>query len=263
MVHPFDDPDVIAGQGTVGLELCQEHADLDTVVAPIGGGGLLAGLALAIKSRAPGVRLIGVQAEGAAPTARAFHTGCPERTEHPHTIADGIRVGTTGARTLPVIRELVDDCVTVSEEEIVDAVVQTIEKSKVVAETAAVVGIAALMARKVMPARAGGKVCAIVSGGNIDTNLLARILEAGLASAGRYLPLFVRLPDAPGELRGVLDEVAAQRGNVLDVQHYRAGWRVPLGSVDVEILVETRHVEHGREVRAALAAAGYDVRGAR
>ncbi len=253
LVHPFDDEVLIAGQGTVGLEILDELPDVETIVVPVGGGGLLAGIALAVKALAPQVRIVGVQAAGAAPTVAAFHGRPP--TGEPRTIAEGIRVGTTGGVTLPLIRALVDDCVVVSDEEIADAVVQLMEKSKVIAEAAGAAGIAAVAAGRCGPP---ARTCVVVSGGNIDLNLLSRLIESGLARAGRWRLLTLRLPDVPGQLNGVLAVLARESANVLDVQHYRAGYKVPVGFVDVEILIETRHAGEGERIRHALRAAGFD-----
>jgi threonine dehydratase len=254
LVHPFDDPAVIFGQGTIGLEVLAEVQDLDTIVVPIGGGGLIAGIALAVKALAPHVRIIGVQAAGAASMVRSFEAGRKITLEHPETIADGIRVGTPGDLTLDVVRRHVDECVTVDDREITEAVVQTMEKSKIVAETGGVPAIAALIAGKIQGAK---RVCAIVSGGNIDLNLLARIIESGLASSGRYHLVRLHLRDVPGQLSTVLECLTRSKSNVLDVQHYRAGWKVPLGFVDVEILVETRHAGDGAEIDAKLRGQGF------
>lgn len=257
LVHPFDDPDVIDGQGTIGLEVLQDLPQVDTLVVAIGGGGLISGIAQAVKALRPQVRIIGVQASGAAPTVHAFRERKPVRIEQPTTIADGIRVGTTGVHTLPLILDLVDDCVTVEDNEISDAVMQTMEKSKLVGEAAGVAGIAALLAGKVPRA---GTVCAILCGGNIDLNLLARIIENGLSHAGRYHLLRMRLSDSPGQLSRVLGLIGEAQCNVLDVQHQRAGWKVPIGFVDVEILIETRRADHGFEVEARLAEEGISLR---
>ena len=254
-IHPFDDPDVICGQGTVGLEILAQMPDVETIAVPIGGGGLIAGIALAVKATRPDVRVVGVQAEGAPAMARSFHAGRRVTVDHPRTIADGIRVGAPGRYTFEVVRRLVDDCVTVSEAAITEGVVQTMQKSKVVCETAGVVAVAALIENKL----SSGRICAVLSGGNIDLNLLGRLIESGLSSAGFLHPILVRLPDAPGQLQRVLELVAASKANILDVQHYRAGWRVPLGFVDVEILVETRQANQGRELEAHFAELGLDV----
>jgi threonine dehydratase len=256
-VHPFDDPDVIAGQGTVGLEILEELPELDAIVVPIGGGGLISGVALALKAVAPNVRVIGVQARGASPMVQSFRAGRAISVERPDTIAEGIRVGTPGRLTFEVVRACVDECVEVEEAEILEAVVQTMEKSKVVAEAAGVAAVAALIAGRVRDAK---RVCAIVSGGNIDLNLLARIIESGLAQSGRTHAIALRLPDTPGQLARVLDVLTEQQCNILDVQHYRSGWRVPLGSVDVEVLVEVRRAGAGVLLDAALRERGFDVR---
>jgi threonine dehydratase len=256
LIHPFDDPLVIEGQGTVGLEILEELPEVATVVVPIGGGGLGAGLAVAIKAVRPSVRVIGVQAMGASAMAESFTRKARVVHARPATIADGIRVGAPGRHTFELVRALFDDVVTVTDEEITDAVVQTLEKSKVVAETAGVAGMAALAARK-FPVAPDEVVCAVVSGGNIDLNLLARLIESGLASAGATHLLEVRMPDVPGQLYQVLGLLAETRCNILNVQHYRGGWQVPVGFVDVEVLIETRHPGQGREVEALLSSRGF------
>jgi threonine dehydratase len=257
MVHPFDDQDVIDGQGTVGLEILDDLPDVECIAVAIGGGGLAAGLALAVKARSPNVRIVGVQAAGAAAMKRSFDAGERVRVERPATIAEGIKVGNVGVRTFELVRELVDEIVTVDDSEIAEAIVQTMEKSKLVVEAAGVVGLAAIGAGKI---RSSGKVCAVICGGNIDLNLLARLIEAGMANSGRYHLVELRLGDAPGQLHRVLGLIAEAKGNVLDVQHYRAGWRVPVGFVDVEILVETRNLAHGHEIDSRLRAEGFEVR---
>lgn len=257
LVHPFDDRAVIEGQGTVGLEVLADLPDVEALVVPIGGGGLVAGVALAVKALAPKVRVIGVQASGAAAMARSFAAGVKVSVERPTTIAEGIRVGNVGDETFEIVRQLVDDVVEVGDDEIAEAIVQTMEKSKIVAEAAGVVGIAAITAGRVS---GHGKVCAIVSGGNIDLNLLARLIESGMANAGRYHLARLRMNDAPGSLYRAIGVIAASKGNILDVQHYRAGWKVPVGFVDVEILVETRHARQAGEIDDALRANGFEVR---
>ena len=253
LVHPFDDFDVMAGQGTVSLELLAQVPAVDTVVVPIGGGGLISGMAFALKALRPEVRLIGVQATGAAPMAASLAAGRRVTVAEPRTIADGIRVGTTGEHTFAVVSALVDEVVTVDEGEITEAVVQLLLMSKVVAEAAGAAGVAALLAGKV----AGGHtLCAVVSGGNIDLNLLGRMIESGLATQGLYHVEVVRLLDAPGELQRVVDVLRETKSNIVDIQHHRAGWKVPVGYVDVEILVETRHAGQGGEIAQRLREAG-------
>jgi threonine dehydratase len=256
LVHPFDDFDVIAGQGTVALELLRQVPHVDVVVVPIGGGGLIAGMALALKALRPEVRIVGVQAEGAAPMARSLALGRRVTVERPTTIAEGIRVGFAGEHTFPVVRALVDDVVTVGDGEITEAVVQMLLMSKVVSEAAGAASAAALLAGKVVEGRT---VCAVISGGNIDLNLLGRMIESGLANQGFYHLLTVRLADAPGELQRIVDVLRATRANIVDITHHRAGWKVPVGSVDVEVLVETRHPGQGDEIEQHLRAAGLHV----
>jgi threonine dehydratase len=260
LVHPFDDPLIIEGQGTVGLEILEDMPEVGTVLVPIGGGGLAAGVVLAIKASRPGVRVVGVQAAGAAAMARSLERGERVIDPHPVTIADGIRVGTPGVRTFEILRAHLDEVVTVTDDEITDAMVQTLEKSKVVPETCGVTGIAAL-AQRALGLGPEDRVCSIVSGGNIDLNVLARIIESGLARQGATHLVALRVPDVPGQLHQVLAIVAETRCNILDVQHYRAGWQVPVGSVDVEILVETRHPGQGAEVEERLRSRGFRVGG--
>ncbi len=257
IVPAFDDPDIILGQGTAGLEFLEDAPDLDAVVIPIGGGGLCAGMALAYKALSPKTRIIGVQAAGAAPMVHSFQSGQPSPVADPRTIADGIRVGVVGQWTWELVRRHVDECITVEEDEIVDAVLQTIEKSKVVAEAAGVPGIAAILAGKIQGAK---KIGTIVSGGNIDLHLMARIIENGLERAGRTHVLRLRTPDLPGQLKRIVEVLAEQGSNIVDVQHYRAGWRVPLGFVDIDVLIETRKRGEGELVERALQARGITLR---
>ncbi len=256
-VHPFDDPAVVEGQGTVGLEIVEDVPDVDVIVVPAGGGGLVSGIALAAKGAKPSVRVVGVQASGAAALAEAFHRSEPVRLDDPRTIADGIRVGATGRLTLDLARRYVDEFVTVDDDEIVDAVVQSIEKNKIVAEPAGVAAVAAVMVGRL--AIAGKRVCAVVSGGNVDLNLVARIIESGLSRAGRYHLARVRMRDEPGQLKRVLETVADHDVNVLDVQHRRAGWEVPVGFVDVDLLFETRYASQGAELDVALRAKRFEI----
>jgi len=259
MVHPFDDPLVIEGQGTIALEILRAVPELDVVLVPIGGGGLLAGVSMVLRALKPSVRILGVQAEGAAPMAHSFAGGERVEIQAPRTMADGIRVGSPGRLTWDAIKECVDDVLTVSEGEIATALVETIEKSKVVAEAAAVVGVAALLAGRAR-VKPGQKVCSLLTGGNIDLNLLARVIENGLAESGFYHHLELRLPDLPGHLAPMLRIISEHKGNVLDVQHYRAGWKVPVGFVDVELMIETRSPGVGERIERALAGAGFQVR---
>lgn len=255
-VHPFDDPYVIAGQGTVGLEILEELPDVDTVMVPIGGGGFISGIAIAIKSQQPNVRIVGVEAAGAPAALRALEVGKLVALDHADTIADGIKVRKIGELTFHFISKLVDEIVLADDEEISLAMVELMEASKLVVEGAGAVALAALLNGRV--ANPGRKVCVVLGGGNVDINLVASVIERGLVRAGRYAMLHVRLVDRPGQLRQVLDVLASRRVNILDIEHYRAAWRVPIGSVDVELLLEVRDEAHAREIAQLLRASGFD-----
>lgn len=237
MVHPFDDWEVIHGQGTVGLELLEQVPDVSAVVLPIGGGGLIAGIALAIKALRPDVTVIGVQAEGASPMVQSIQEGEKRVVASPKTLAEGIRVGRVGDHSYEVVRRFVDRTLTVTEDEIAAAVVELMERNKVVAEAAAVTPVAAILSGRV---RLSGSVCAVISGGNIDLTLLERLIESGLARQGRLGLIRLSMEDRPGQLQVVLDVLARGGANVKDIRHDRAGWKVPVGAVEVEVLVELR-----------------------
>jgi threonine dehydratase len=256
-VHAYEDREVMAGQGTIGLELLEDFPDIEAVIVPVGGGGLISGIAMAVKSINPNAAVIGVQARGAAPTVRSF---LGERGVHlpaADTIADAIKFKRASAVTLPIIRHYVDDMVDVTEEEISEAIVRLLEESKLVAEGAGAVGIAALLAGRIP--RRFKRVCAVISGGNIDLNMIARVVEQGLSRSNRYLVLRMQIPDKPGRLHKILAHLALNHINVLDVRHNRAGWRIPLGAVEIEVLVETRNAGHAAEIIRSLEKAGYKV----
>jgi threonine dehydratase len=255
-VHPFDDPVVIAGQGTVGLEILEELSDVDTIVAPIGGGGLISGIAVAAKALNPTVRVVGVEAAGAPAALRALEVGKLVALDSAETIADGIKVRKIGEHPFSYIRRLVDEVVLVDDEEIALAMVELMEGSKLVVEGAGAVTVAAILNHRV--ANLGRKVVAVLGGGNVDINVVASVIQRGLTRAGRYAMLRVRLMDRPGRLREVLDVLASRRVNVLDIEHDRAAWRVPIGMVDVETLLEVRDESHAREIVQLLRAAGFD-----
>jgi threonine dehydratase len=249
LIHPFDDPLVIAGQGTIGLELDEQLEDVDTVVVPIGGGGLASGVALALAELRPRVRLVGVQAERCAPLAGGTELG--------FTIADGIAVKEPGELTRPILAELVADIVTVSDEEIARAIVVLLERAKLVCEGAGAAAVAALLAGKV-PGR--GPVCALLSGGNIDATLLIQVARYGLTQAGRYLVLRTRLPDRPGQLAMLLTSLAAEEGvNVVEVQHHREGVDIAVWETEIELTLLTRDEDHCREILELMTGWGYPV----
>ncbi len=255
-IHPFDDWAIIHGQGTVGMEIARQVPDVGSVILPIGGGGLIAGVALAMKALRPEVKIIGVQAEGASPMVQSIIEGEERVVDNPKTMAEGIRVGKVGERTLSVVKALVDRTLTVTESEISSAVVELLEKNKVVAEAAAVTPIAAMLSGKV---RGGSTLVGVITGGNIDLSLLGRLIESGLSLRGTLYRLKLRMEDEPGTLRRMLEAVEAERGNILDVRHDRAGWMVPVGSVDVDLLVELRSPEAGPAIETRLRDEGFQV----
>ena len=257
-VHAFDDEKVIAGQGTIGLEIAEGISGVSVVVVPIGGGGLISGIATAVKTLNPDVRVIGVQAENVAwvnPSLKAGHAVIAETGQ---TIADGIAVKSPGEITLPIIQHYVDEVVEVSEEEIARAIFFCVQNNRLVVEGAGAAGLAALLAKKIT-VRPDDKVCALLCGGNIDANLLARVLEQVLVRQGRYVMLKLLVLDRPGMLATLLNKVAETRANVIEVFHRRAMWLAPLGRVGIEMLLEVRDNEHARDVEKYLEQSGYHV----
>jgi len=254
-VHPFDDPLVMAGQGTVAIEVLEAAPDVDTLVVPIGGGGLIAGMAVAARALRPDLRVFGVQASGANATHLAFHDRFRGPLSSPETIADGLLTRAPGERTLPVIRRLVDDVVTVSDESIAETVVLLMERAKTVAEPAGAVALAALLSGAVT---AGGRrSCAIISGGNVDPNLMDRLLQFGLGAAGRHLRLRTELNDRPGALVRLSTIIADQGANIFEVVHHRIGSARSVNLVDLELTLEVRDRAHGEALLEAMRAGGY------
>lgn len=255
-VPPFDDPLVIAGQGTVGLEILQQAPEVEVIVVPVGGGGLLAGVAAAVKAVRPGVQVIGVEAEGAASMQASLAAGHPVQLESVRTIADGIAVKTPSELTLAHAAALADDVVAVSDEEIGRALILLLERTKAVVEPAGAVGLAALLAGKVPP---GGPVALVLSGGNVDSLMLTRLIEHGLSAVGRFLRLRIVVPDRPGALARITGTIARLGLNVQEVEHHRAGVRVAIDEVEVLVTLETRDPEHRIAVVRDLRAAGFEV----
>ncbi|MFD0817433.1 threonine ammonia-lyase [Micromonospora zhanjiangensis] len=255
-IHPFDHADVIAGQGTVALEILEQCPEVRTIVTGVGGGGLVSGIAVVAKALRPDVRVIGVQAAGAAAFPPSLRAGEPVRLPEFGTIADGIAVGRPGEITFAHVAKLVDDVVTVTEEDISRALLMLLERGKMVVEPAGAVGVAALLAGTVEVATPA---VAVLSGGNIDPLLMLRVIEHGLAAAGRWLRFTVRCTDRPGQLASLLREIAEHRGNVVDVEHQRQNPRLRLGEVEVALSVETRGAEHSDRLISALRASGYTV----
>ncbi len=256
-VHPFDDDAVIAGQGTIGLELLEQLPDVDAVFVAIGGGGLIGGLSLALKERRPGVRIVGVEPKGIPSMQASLSAGKRVTVPAASTIADGIACRTVGERTFPLAQRYVDEVVTVDEEEIASAILLLLEREKTVAEGAGAAPLAGLLQRHA--GLAGKRVVLVLSGGNIDVNLIARIIERGLVKAGRLVRLVVKISDRPGSLARLTAAIAEQRANVIEIFHNRTSSRSALGEALVEVTLETRGPDHVDELRRFLAERGYQV----
>lgn len=242
-VHPFDDEAVIAGQGTIGLELLEQNPHLEMVVVPVGGGGMISGVACALKETNPRIKVIGVQSSSVPSMKAALEAGEPVTLEAGTTVADGIAVRRAGTLTLAMVQRYVDAIVEVDEEEIAAAILQLLEREKTVVEGAGAAGLAALINGKIPGAR-GRKVGVVLGGGNIDVNVISRIIERGLVKDGRLVRLVVRLPDRPGMLAKLMTAIAERGANVVEVYHNRAFTKVGLGEVEVEVTLETRGREH-------------------
>ncbi len=256
LIHPFDHADVVVGQGTAGLEILEQAPDTRTVLVPTGGGGLLAGIALAVKALNPDVRVVGVQAAGAAAYPSSLATGRPVGLTSMKTMADGIAVGLPGDLTFGLVRDHVDEILTVSEESLSRALLALVERAKVVVEPAGAAAVAALLDA---PTAFGTPAVAVLSGGNIDPLLLGKVIRHGMAAAGRYLNLHVTIPDVPGGLAHLLTEVSAAGANVLEVAHERISPTLHLDEVEVQLQLETRGTPHAETVLARLRESGYRV----
>jgi threonine dehydratase len=243
-VHPFEDPRVIAGQGTIGLELAEQVGEAETVVIPVGGGGLAAGIALALRALRPELRIVGVRAAGTLPGGAGF------------TIADGIAVKHPGELTSGILDRVLDDVVSVDDEQIAEAIVLLLERTKLVVEGGGAVGVAALLAGRIA---GSGPAVALISGGNIDASLMVQVMRRGLAVGGRYLVLRTRVPDRPGELARLLGLLAAERVNVVEVEHQREAVGVRVGETGVELTLLTRDPAHCEQLLAQMRAWGYPV----
>jgi threonine dehydratase len=241
-VHPFEDPLVIAGQGTIGLELADQLAGVETVLIPVGGGGLASGIALALRAIKPDVRIVGVQAEGTLPGGSGF------------TIADGIAVKKPGELTMSILDDVLDDMVSVTDEQITEAIVLILERTKLVVEGGGAVGVAALLSGKL---ESPGVVVPLLSGGNIDATLLISVMRRGLAVAGRFLVVRTRVPDRPGELAKLLTMLANERVNVVEVEHQRETADLPVAETGVELTLVTRDSAHCDEILATMSRLGY------
>jgi threonine dehydratase len=255
-VHPFEDRDVIAGQGTVGLELLEQVPDLARVIVPVGGGGLISGVAAALKSVRREIEVMGVQVATCAPMPGSLAAGKPVPVSSALTIADGIAVKRPGALTLSLIDRWVDEIVCVEEDEVAEAMVFLLERAKLVVEGAGAVGVAALLAGRLSAAERGTTV-ALLSGGNVDAGLLAEVARRHESQAGRRLVLLASLPDRPGSLARLLALVGGLRANLLDVEHVREGFDLHVRETAVQLVLETRGAIHARRVTDAVRAAGY------
>lgn len=256
-IHPFDDEEVIAGQGTIGLELLEQLPEVDAVIVPVGGGGLLSGIAFAIKSLNPDCKIYGVQAAGAPSMATSFRQHQLEELSSVSTIADGIAVKRPGDLTYALCTQYADDIVTVTDDEVSSAILALIEQQKLIAEGAGAVAVAAAMFQKV-PVQ-GKKVVCLLSGGNIDVTILSRVITRGLLTAGRSADITVALPDKPGQLSTVSKIVSDLGGNVVEVHHGRPDPDMDINSCFLRLVLETRDHAHVAQIKSALAAAGYQI----
>ncbi len=257
-IHPFDDEDIIAGQGTIGLEIVSQLPNVEATLIPVGGGGLIAGIATAVKSLRPQAEVIGVEAAACASALAARRLGKPTTVLAKNSIADGIVVKEVGQHPFAIMQRFVDDVVAVEEEEIATAMLELLERKKVLSEGSGAVPLAALIAGQ-LGSLSGKVVVLVISGGNVDTHLLGRILRQGLFKSNRIMKFSVQLRDVPGALADLLKVVANSRGNILHVSHDRLGRRLPVGLSRVELEVETRGSEHIEELLEALGNSGYDV----
>jgi threonine dehydratase len=259
VVHAFDQPQVVAGQGTIGLELARQAPDLKLVVIPLGGGGLASGIGLAVATALEGVRVVGVQAEGCAPYIDSLAAERPIGARSANTICDGIAVKRPGDFTLPLVQRYVDEVVTVSDDEVAQAMVMLLERSKLVVEGAGAVAVAALMHGRV-EAPESGEVCAVLSGGNVDASLLSEAIRLGETAAGRRMVLSTVVPDRPGALAGLLRVVADHGGNVVDVEHLRDGLEIHVRETAIKLVLQTRGSENSQEILDAARDEGFSVR---
>jgi threonine dehydratase len=257
LIHPFDHVDIISGQGTLGLEVLEQAPDVRTVIVPTGGGGLLAGVAIAVKAIRPDVRVVGVQAAGAAAYPSSLEAGHPVPLSSMSTMADGIAVGLPGELPFAAVRDHVDEMLTVSEDSLARALLALVERAKMVVEPAGAAAVAAILDQ---PQRFETPVVAVLSGGNIDPLLLGKVIRHGMAAAGRYLNLHVNIPDTPGGLATMLTQVSAVGANVLEVVHERISPRLHLDEVEVNLQLETRGPQHSEQVLGRLREQGYRCR---
>jgi threonine dehydratase len=259
LIPPFDDPDIVAGQGTAGLEIARQAPTTRLVVVPVGGGGLAAGVAIAVKAKLQGARVVGVQAEACSPYIDSVAAHRPIGARSVNTICDGIAVKRPGELTLPLVERYVDDIVTVSDDEVAQAMVLLLERSKLVAEGAGAVSVAALLAGKIEPAR-NGDTCAVLSGGNVDATRLAECIRLGETAAGRRIVIWTVVPDRPGALAALLRIVAEHGANVVDVEHIREGVELHVRETGIELVLQTDGPKHGELILEAIRGEGFSAR---
>ncbi len=257
-IHPFDDPAIIAGQGTIGLEIMEDLPDVDLIAVPVGGGGLVAGISVAVRSVRPGVRIVGVQAENCPSAFRAVEAGERITVDALRSIADGIMVRQIGGIPFDIVRKEVDEIVLVSEDRIAEGVIMLLERKKMLAEGAGAVCVAALLSGAIK-APPGAKAALVISGGNIDISLLDRVIWKGLSQNGRVMRFSVRLDDVPGALAKLLGIIAGAKANVLQIYHNRGGAGMSIDQSLVRLEIETRNFEHVRDVEALLNQTGYHI----
>ena len=255
LIHAYNDEQIVVGQGTLGLEIIKQLPKPDIIVVPIGGGGLISGIALAVKTHHPKTKIIGVQMSGANAMYQSLRKNKLCSIPCHTSIADGIAIKSPGDITFPIIKKYLDDIVLVNDEEVANAILMLIERSKVVAEGAGAVPLAALLAGKVKVRNK--KVILVISGGNIDVNLLSLIIARGLVKAGRYLDITITVPDKPGQLKRILEIIASTKGNVITIFHERLKQSTPIGMTTIRVTIEARDARHAAEIRRHLTKAGY------
>lgn len=256
LIHPFDHEDIVAGQGTLGLEILEKIPNVKTVVVCTGGGGLLSGVALAIKSQNPDIKVVGVQAANAAAYPASLVAGSPQKLDHMSTMADGIAVGLPGEIPFNIVKQYVDEIMTVTENQLSSAALLLLERAKMVVEPAGAAATAAVMA---WPEKFEAPVAVVLSGGNVDSLLLLRIIRHGMAASGRYMTMKVRVPDSPGNLARILTAVQQAHANIVEVDHNRMDPSLGVDEVEIHIQVETRGREHAHEVMQSLTNQGFSV----
>jgi threonine dehydratase len=256
-ISPFNDDYIIAGQGTIGFEILEELPDVDTIVVPVGGGGVISGIAIAVKTTNPSVKVIGVQASGSPALYDSFHKGHLSPVKSSDTIADGINIKEPVERTFNIIRKYIDDIVTVDDEEISEAMLYLLERSKLVVEPSGAVGVAAMLSKKI---KAAGPTVVLLSGGNVDIKMIDNIVQRGLVKTGRYLKFITMISDSPGGLYKLLGLLYEAGASIINIEHDRLRSNLKIGQTEVEVSIETKNREHNEQIISELSKSGYQVR---